>query len=426
MRAPTLSVILTLTTLAAAAVVPACSWSRFDDLTKDGPVVYLDRPDAVSSQFGASAAGDGGALLVGGQPGITGAAIFRVDEQPSSAALTTVCGDQGRCRLVAQPAAAGDVSGGQHCFLYGVGLGDASLGDAYGVLGSCADGVAYKLPVPAAIASKVIKPLFDPLAPSGFSGILSVTSSGGRVVAASPDVGLAWTYANGMPVESPRPAGADGSYGMTVASTGALVAISSPASGKVFVFDAADTGLTLRGCVSGPAPWGVVMRATTDGARALLAVSDALTTVDVLDLAAIKGDGTSCAAPGAELVTTLRCAESEDGKGCDGAAFGYSLAFGDLDGDGDAELLVGAPGLNMRKKPNGGAVFVFDLEGDPVPKDTLFLSSAEAEDRLGTSVAAVRVGARDVVATGVPGQKRSAALFFCSALGGASVGPRCQ
>ena len=56
------------------------------------------------------------------------------------------------------------------------------------------------------------------------------------------------------------------------------------------------------------------------------------------------------------------------------------------------------------------------------------MTSAKGEDRLGSSLAALRIDGRDVVAAGMPGSERQeVALFYCSAIVGASsASPRCQ
>jgi hypothetical protein len=140
--------------------------------------------------------------------------------------------------------------------------------------------------------------------------------------------------------------------------------------------------------------------------------------VQVLDVDAFPAPGapgasTACAEPPASsLKHSFGCTVTDDVFGCNGAGFGYSMATGDLDGDGDLELAVGAPGLNVRKVINGGAVQLFDLEGADAPLETLFLASPSAEDRLGTQLVALRFGDRDVVASNAFG-KQQVAMFYC-------------
>jgi hypothetical protein len=99
---------------------------------------------------------------------------------------------------------------------------------------------------------------------------------------------------------------------------------------------------------------------------------------------------------------------------------------GDLDGDGDGEVIIGAPGMKVRDTKRAGAVLVFDVEGDrpELLTDQLFFSSPESGDELGRSVVAAQIDGRDVVVAGAPGNGKTA-IFYCSALfsGG---GGRCE
>lgn len=83
----------------------------------------------------------------------------------------------------------------------------------------------------------------------------------------------------------------------------------------------------------------------------------------------------------------------------------------------------------MSGTQNAGAVLVyyFDPEGE---KTTLLeariISSRDGGDALGTSVAGLRIGSRDVIAAGAPGLG-SFFLFYCSTLGGEGRNSsRCQ
>ena len=94
--------------------------------------------------------------------------------------------------------------------------------------------------------------------------------------------------------------------------------------------------------------------------------------------------------------------------------FGWSVASGDFDDDGDDDLAVGAPGEDTRGQSNAGAVIVFEgtPEGIDAASGRLFdqtgpvRNSPEAEDFFGFDVAATDLdcdGADDLL-VGVPNE----------------------
>jgi hypothetical protein len=272
--------------------------------------------------------------------------------------------------------------------------------------------------------------------------------AGASLAVGSPDVNSVFVY----PVAGPAPARVKaevwgtqnpitiveltraenkGSFGAAVATVPATASspdtlglvVAEPTSGRLFLYDIDVQTRTSkpRGCVQGEALTGVVLHAYVDKEQRLVAASNAAGTVLVYDFDAIAKD--DACAPATPLAT-LRCADTADVVGCADGAFGYSLTHGDLDGDGDQELLVGAPGMNAREKVNSGALYLYDLEGGSgATTDVLFVGNPENQSLLGSSLAVARSGNRDIPVSGAPG-KSDVYLFYCNALSKAS--PRCQ
>ena len=104
-------------------------------------------------------------------------------------------------------------------------------------------------------------------------------------------------------------------------------------------------------------------------------------------------------------------------SGCASSEFGAAVAVGDLDGDGDGEVIVGAPSMTVRDQSQAGALLVYDAENasDFKLADAKFISSAEQGDQLGRSIITPSIKGRDIILAGAPGNGK-AALFYCSSL----------
>lgn len=91
------------------------------------------------------------------------------------------------------------------------------------------------------------------------------------------------------------------------------------------------------------------------------------------------------------------------GAPIDASRFGQALAAGDLDGDGDDELVIGAPASNVDGVSNAGAAYVYSFGGGDFTLElTLADAQPDAEQALGRAVAVVpwTAGGRNVVVVG--------------------------
>ncbi|HYP88992.1 MAG TPA: hypothetical protein VEQ59_12575, partial [Polyangiaceae bacterium] len=138
-----------------------CSWSRYDDVTENAPILLLNRPKDVKDGFGSSLAAattsDGATLLVGGAPLSSGGAEFALgsSDSPSTEARDTghCLGADTACYFSSSPVALQGAKGPQTrrdlCFADGAGVASGKQG----VVVRCTDDVEYALPVPDAVDS---------------------------------------------------------------------------------------------------------------------------------------------------------------------------------------------------------------------------------------------------------------------------------
>ncbi len=419
-----------------------CSWSRFNDLSDETPVVALSKVEKMSG-FGVSLATarneERSLLFVGGAPGRSSGAAFELGQAASpmlDAVDTGHCLERDTiCSLGATAAGLGRalVPGGRLeplCFASGIGQSNLQVP---GLLFRCASNLEYALDVPPSVLSGFILPTLR----KDERGIVSLASDKDEapaVIAGAPVIAKAWYYWSESldPVElvpaSPR---VDASFGATVASVrlggGARVfAVAAPEQGHLWLFRSTDGQTVQRlGCLASAPGFGKALASgPVQGAGVDdLVVSDSgvVTVLSGAVLGALpETNGADCsfgALPAGGVIASFTCGQTPDIEGCSSSRFGEALAVGDLDGDGDGEVAVGAPAMKVRGVTRAGAVLVYDAEGSQPERlsEVRFISSAEEDDQLGASVAMPQVGERSIVAAGAPGNGKTL-LFYCSSL----------
>lgn len=481
--------------LAALALsTAACEWSRFDDLKDNVPVVQIESPGGMPG-FATTMATvdhqDATRLLVLGEANLVPKGVvydITSDNPPTSPAASGFC-PTGRCLFGDSPAPLAGLSlgGATHsaCFLLGVG----DRNNTQGLVGSCADGTDFVLPVPVEDARfpEIKTPedvINEDLTAFQLGNLLIAdfryaASDGVQplIAASSKHLGAVWYYPPGSsepvsiapvfpPDDDPNPQPPDDPrnlYGNTfgaevavakIASGGHLIAVASPKGlepdvesaiwlyrvidGKI-VHDQTEPDVPkpvgcLPGFVSNFGTFMHVGQLLGDESDELF-VSDG-ETISIYDVGALMDapPPPNCGGPAlgaAGFVTTVECLETNSVKGCSfvKGGFGRSITLADVDGDGRNELVVGAPTLSVEGTSSAGAVLVYEVDpqdGQTRLLEARFISSRDTGDALGASVAGLRIGGRDVIAAGASGLG-SFFLFYCSTAGGAGKdSSRCQ
>jgi len=254
-------------------------------------------------------------------------------------------------------------------------------------------------------------------------------------------------------VEIPNPASSRGRWEenvdrkLAIARIGdeaRLLAVGESKAGTVRLFLTEGSAQpTYIGCLGGTSGFG---RSLATGGVTAGDTDDELVVADdqhvfVFDGAKLSSlpptENTDCslgALPEGTLITSFGCGATKNISGCESSEFGAALAVGDLDGDRDGEVIVGAPSMTVRHTERAGALIVYDVEppSSSNPRqlhdflDIAFLSSAEQDDQLGRSIAVPDLGTHQLLVAGAPGGGK-AALFYCpSFLPSELSGGRCQ
>jgi FG-GAP repeat len=418
----------------------ACSWSRFDDVTRDSPIVLLDKPGSMTQGFGESLAtakqGSTVEVLVGGEEGVSGAALFDLGDQesPGTTAIDTgyCSGGAEPCYLASSLAGFATAEGPDRtrplCFAVGAGV---SAGK--GLIVRCQDSSEYSLPLPDA-AEKALDSALDDAKPDDFP-LANDRTDAPALLAASPTARVAWFYPsasmafsqlatpNQLPLD-------DDTFGKTLAvlsvGEGRVYAVGISGLNEVLLWKSDGTSAQkYLGCLGGTPGFG---RALASGKvnrddNADLVVSDD-SNVHVIDGRALfelpETASPECgfaSLPAGALLASFGCGSNESLGGCAGSDFGAALAVADLDGDGQGEVIVGAPGMTVRDTSQAGAVLVYNahVSADPALIEAKFLSSAEPGDHLGAALTTPSIEGRDIIVAGAPGNGKTA-VFYCSPL----------
>ena len=448
--------------LALSASTFGCSWWRFNEVTADPPVVLLERPETMTTGFGVTlppAEKDGRSLLlVGGEPGTSAVALFALGgaEAPQTKALDAhFCnGGSGACFLGASVAylpstlAPAEHDSAEASSCVALGLGSSNL-DGAGVFFECQDRASF--------SRKVLPKYQDDVefalrtAQNETVVLAGDGSARPAVVVGAPaalTTGRAWYYPPDAadPVELAPPGTTAPGYGSKVAVIATsenswLFAVSAPSAGQLHLFRATGTEAHYVGCLGGSLGFGRTLatgfvragsKASGDLPELLVSDTDTVYVLEAGQLAALPdATGISCslaALPAETLRNSFGCGSTKDTSDCSTSNFGVALAVGDVDGDGDGEVLVGAPQMTVHGTHGVGAVLVYDVDqpGDGALSDTRFITHGTNGDSIGGSVAAASIGARDVIIGGGP-RSGKVALFYCSSLVPPALrGARCE
>jgi len=420
-----------------------CSWSRFDDLTENSPVVLLEKPDSMNNGFGVSLAtatnGSQSQVLVGGTVTTTGAALYELGSEDAPNTRTSdanYCSGNGKpCFLSSLTAGFANAQGPDrlHTLCYAVGTGAVVK---QGLVMRCQDASEYTLDMPPP-AQELLASSIAQNQPAHDYPLATDRTDNPVLLSSLPEKRLAWFYPEQSTSFSalPLPEGLavdDASFGRSLAvlavDGGRVLAVGVPGQSRVLLWKvSAGAAASYIGCLGGRNGLGRALAAGRVDADASddLVISDD-TQVRALDgeslFGAAETESTECdaipAAGNEGALGAWECGSTRDDvNGCEGSDFGAALAVGDLDGDGDGEVIVGAPKMTVRGQKNAGALLIYDAEPEPAsaPVEVRFMSSAEPGDELGRSIVAPHAGKRDIIAAGAPGHGK-AALFYCSSL----------
>jgi hypothetical protein len=408
------------------------------------PIELLERPGPLNAGYGdavaVAAVGEQVVALVGGVPLVSRAATFELgfDERPGIQAVNdSLCETAGgrTCFFANAPAGLAKARLGadehERCFALGLGRDEG----ATGLLMRCGS-LSFVYPVPAPVETALTNVFGSARVPPSLHTV-SDRGAEPALLAASPSVGVAWFYAplTSVPEEFPSPPAPSASYGAALAALripgGFVFAIADPTAGAVWLHRSVGAGVEPIGCLGGSEGFGRSLaagRVDADDNDELVVATGAEVHVwsgAALADAPVLTDPASCGSevlPAEARLAELRCEESSVARGCAEADFGAALAVADLDGNGEGEIVVGAPGMTARGKRGSGAVLVYQVGGGLV--DTRVATASDDGGRFGASLAPVPQRGRDVLLVGLPGAQKAALVYCSDVYSGDS--PRCR
>ncbi len=457
----------TLSSSALLLLLAACNFQVFDTFAEDTPTTaFVDR------SYGARVALTGDAngitvLAAGGKPG-EGVRFFSVGDGKSApstvprstAALCELSTDKivagTPCVGGTTLAAAGTLNDGgsdatpglDHIGCFAVGYGRVTTAATlYGPVIACADGQVFTLG--GATGSQVEKglSLLDPAALSALRIAFAALPGAGKLPSKNPPLlmgseadGGAWFWPAATPGSAPRvvPAPSDGKatrFGATVAMARAagtsLLLVAAPEAGRIYAYTpgatAADPPVPAA-CLEGEKGAGTAIGVGDLDGDGL----DDLAVTDPRRVRIFLGKNRPTTLGAGDCPSTwpaeglaITCAEAGGASGCATAQFGASLAIGDLDGNGQVDLAVGAPGAGYSGVEGAGAVFLFSPLASTTVLDVRGLASPSAGDAFGAAVTIGKVGTQDTLAVGASG-KAGTYVTWCTKLPGNPGGARCR